>query len=143
MAALARSFGNAPRKPIWLQEFGVCNVEMPEADVPKWMELAVTSSVAEGISWFTWWASHDIDQRFEFHPFEYDLGLMTVDNQIKERGRMFKRLADNYRGKPVIIPTRTLPPPPLQRNPEATWEWLLAWINGEKCLSVPPPIATS
>jgi hypothetical protein len=131
MAALARSYGNAPRKPIWLQEFGVCNVEMPEADVPKWMELAVTSSVAEGVSWFTWWSSHDIDRRFEFHPFEYDLGLMTVDNQIKERGRMFKELAAAYSGKPVVIPTQPLPPP-TQRTPEATWEWLLDWMKWNK-----------
>jgi endo-1,4-beta-mannosidase len=132
MAALARSFGNAPRKPVWLQEFGVCNVEMPASDVPKWMELAVTGGVAQGISWFTWWASHDVDRRFEFHPFEYDLGLLTLDNQIKERGRMFKELADAYRGKPVVIPTQPLPPPPAQRNQDATWEWLLDWMNVNK-----------
>jgi len=132
MAALARSFGNAPRKPIWLEEFGACNVEMPAADVPKWMELAVTGGVEQGISYFTWWASHDIDRRFDFHPFEYDLGLMTADNKIKEPGRMFKRLAETYRGKPVMIPDKPLPPPPGERNPEATWKWLLAWMGEDK-----------
>jgi hypothetical protein len=129
MAALVRNYGNAPRKPIWLQEFGACNVEMPAADVPRWMELAVTGSIAQGVSWFTWWASHDVDRRFEFNSFEYDLGLLTVDNQIKEPGRMFKRLADTYRGKTVIIPDEPLRPPPAQRNPEATWQWLLEWMN--------------
>lgn len=132
MAALARSHGQAPRKPIWLEEFGACKAEMPEADVPRWMELAITGGVAQGISWFTWWASHDVSERFEFNPFEYSLGLMTVDNQIKEQGRMFKRLADTYRGKPVIIPDQPLPPPPTQRNPEATWQWLLAWMGVKK-----------
>ena len=132
MAALARSYGKAPRKPMWLQEFGACNAEMPEADVPRWMELAITGGIAQGISWFTWWASHDVDKRFDFNPFEYGLGLLTVDNQIKEQGRMFKRLADAYRGKPVVIPSQALPPPPAQRNNEATWRWLLEWMGVKK-----------
>ena len=131
MAALVRSFG-IPRKPIWLEEFGACKAEMPEANVPRWMELAVTSAVAQGVSWFTWWASHDVSERFEFNPFEYSLGLMTEDNKIKEQGRMFKRLADTYRGKPVIIPNQLLPPPPSQRNQEATWQWLLEWMGVKK-----------
>ena len=128
MAALARSCGNAPQKPIWLQEFGACKAEMPEADVPRWMELTVTRGIAQGISWFTWWASHDVDRRFQFHEFEYTLGLMTTDNQVKEQGRMFKSLADRYGGKPVVIPDRALPPPPAQRTEEATWRWLLNWM---------------
>ncbi len=36
MAALARCFGNAPGKPIWMEKFGACNIEMPAADVPRW-----------------------------------------------------------------------------------------------------------
>ena len=30
MAALARTLGKHPQKPIWVEEFGVCNEEMPE-----------------------------------------------------------------------------------------------------------------
>ncbi len=129
MAALARSFGGAPQKPMWLQEFGACSEEMPEADVPMWLEKTVRSAVAGGVSWFTWWASHDVDRRFDFHPFEYGLGLMTVDNRIKEQGRMFKRLADEFRGKAVVIPSTPLPLPPNERNDAATWKWLLAWMR--------------
>ena len=129
MTALARSYGRAPRKPIWLQEFGACKAEMPEADVPRWMELAITGGVAQGVNWFTWWASHDVDRRYEFNEFEYTLGLMTVENKIKEQGRMFKRLAEAYRGKPVIIPDGALPPPPAQRTNEETWRWLLEWMG--------------
>jgi len=132
MAALARTYGKDPHKPIWLQEFGACNAEMPEADVPRWMELAIGGGIAQGISWFTWWSSHDVDRRFDFNPFEYGLGLMTVDNKIKEQGRVFKKLADTYRGKPVIIPSRPLPPPPSQRTDEATWQWLLEWMDWKK-----------
>ncbi len=128
MAALARSYGNAPRKPIWLEEFGACKAEMPEADVPRWMELTVMSGIAHGVSWFTWWASHDVDRQFEFNEFEYTLGLMTTGNQVKEQGRMFKSLADAYRGKPVVIPGRPIPSPPAQRTEQATWRWLLDWM---------------
>lgn len=131
MAALARSYGRAPQKPIWLQEFGACKAEMPEADVPRWMELAVTGGIAEGVSWFTWWASHDVSEQFEFNPFEYSLGLMTVDNRIKEQGRMFQQLAAAFRGKAVAIPTRQLPAPPQQRTDDATWQWLLAWMSAK------------
>lgn len=129
MAALARSYGKNPQKPMWLQEFGACGEEMPEADVPRWAELTVTAAIEQGVSWFTWWASHDVDKRFQFHPFEYGLGLMTVDNRIKEQGRMFKRLADAYRGKPVQIPATPLPPPPARRTMDTTWRWLLDWMG--------------
>jgi endo-1,4-beta-mannosidase len=129
MAALARSYGKAPHKPIWLEEFGACSAEMPEADVPKWMEMAITGGVKGGISWFTWWASHDVNRKFEFNEFEYTLGLMTVENKIKEQGLMFKRLAETYRNKPVIFPEKHLPPPPRERTDETTWEWLLDWME--------------
>ena len=129
MTALARSYGKDPRKPIWLEEFGACSEEMPEADVPRWLDMAVGGAIDEGASWFTWWASHDVDRRYQFNPFEYGLGLITVDNRIKEQGRVFKRLADAYRGKAVVIPSKALPPPPQQRTMDATWRWLLDWMG--------------
>ena len=129
MAALARTYGKAPQKPVWLQEFGACSQEMPEADIPRWLETTIAAAIDQGVSWFTWWASHDVDKSLQFNPFEYGLGLMTVDNRVKEQGRMFKRLADAYRGKPVNIPTAPLPPPPTTRNPETTWTWLLDWMG--------------
>ena len=128
MAALARSYGAAPQKPIWIQEFGVCDIEMPAKAIPIWMETAITAAVAEGVSWFTWWSSHDVDRRFEFHPFEYELGLLTVDNKVKPRGETFRRLASAYRGKPVVMPKRDILPPPQVRTIDATWAWLLAWM---------------
>jgi Cellulase (glycosyl hydrolase family 5) len=128
MAALARSIAHDARKPMWMQEFGACSEEMPEGDVPRWLEATLSAAVDQGVSWYTWWASHDVDRRFEFHPFEYGLGLMTVDNRIKEQGRVFKRFAETYRGKPVSIPTTSLPPPPVKRNADATWRWLLDWM---------------
>jgi hypothetical protein len=129
MAILARSLGNAPKKPIWVQEFGVCAEEMPEADIPIWLEKTVTAALGQGVSWFTWWASHDVDRRFQFHPFEYGLGLLTTDNRLKPQGRLFKQIAEAYRGKPVVFPTTHLPPPPQERGDAATWRWPLDWME--------------
>jgi hypothetical protein len=56
---------------------------------------------------------------------------LTTENKIKEQGRVFKRFAEAYRGKPVVIPTSPLPPPPSERTDESTWRWLLDWM-GEK-----------
>ncbi len=129
MAALGRSIAHDSQKPMWMQEFGACSEEMPEGDVPRWLEATLSAAMDQGVSWYTWWASHDVDRRFEFHPFEYGLGLMTVDNRIKEQGRVFKRFAEAHRGKPVRIPTTPLPPPPAERTANATWRWLLEWMK--------------
>jgi len=129
MAALARSHASDPLKPIWIEEFGACSEEMPAADVPRWLEKTVTSALEQGVSWFTWWSSHDVAEGFQFHPFEYNLGLLTGDNQIKPQGQIFKQIAAAYRDQPVNIPTRALPPPPAERNTAATWRWLLDWMS--------------
>ena len=36
------------------------------------------------------------------------MGLLTNDGRVKPAGRVFKQLADSYRGKPVVFPTATL-----------------------------------
>jgi hypothetical protein len=132
MAALARSYGQSPQKPVWVEEFGVCAEEMPEKDIPLWLEKAVSSAMEQGVSWFTWWASHDVDRRFQFHPFEYGLGLLTTENRLKQQGAIFKQIADAFRGKQVIIPATPLPPPPLERNEQNTWRWLLDWMDWKR-----------
>ncbi len=129
MTALARSLGQDAQKPVWIEEFGACSMEMPEADVPRWLEASVLAAIDEGASWFTWWASHDVDRKFKFNPFEYELGLMTVDNRIKDQGRRFSQLAKAYRGTAVRIPSGGPPPPPAERNKDATWRWLLDWMG--------------
>lgn len=128
MAMLARSHGRAPDKPVWIQEFGVCATEMPEPDIPRWTETFVTTAIAAGVSWFTWWASHDVPRRFDFHPFEYGLGLIDGENRIKPQGRMFQRMAEAYRGRPVVLPT-SVPPPPVPRTDAATWGWMADWMQ--------------
>lgn len=125
MARLARSLGRDPAKPVWIQEFGVCATEMPEGDIPRWTEAFVAAAVGAGVGWFTWWASHDVDRRFDFHPFEYGLGLLDGDNRPKPQGALFRDLARALRGTPVTLPA-TVPAPPKTRGDAATWDWMLA-----------------
>ena len=132
MAALSRSWGGVPDKPVWVQEFGASDEWVPRKDIPEFMEKTVEAAVNEGVSWFTWWASHDIDRSMAFHSLEYDLGLLTVKNEPKESARMFKALAERYGGKPVRIPSRRLPPPPEKLEHEMVWRWLLDWMGWKK-----------
>jgi hypothetical protein len=48
---------------------------------------------------------------------------------VKEQGRVFKQLADAYRGKPVAFPSATLPPPPSVHTQDETWRWILDWLG--------------
>ena len=129
MAALVRAHARDPNKPVWLEEFGACNAEMKEAEVVPWMERAMPLALNEGVSWFTWWASHDVTTKLKFNKFEYDLGLLDTDNKVKPRGRVFKRFADTYRGKPVARQQRVVAPPTGPRTMDATWAWILNWMK--------------
>ena len=96
---------------------------MPVADIPRWTEAFVTTAIDAGVSWFTWQASHCVSCKFDFHPFEYGLGLMDSDNPIKPQGQLFRELAAACRGKLVHLPTQ-VPLPPSLRSLEATWNWM-------------------
>lgn len=54
---------------------------------------------------------------------------MTVDQRNEDRDRTFERLADQYRGKPVVIPTRPLPG---TRTMAAAWAWLLTSMENAR-----------
>ena len=131
MAALARAHAGDPTKPIWVQEFGACSEWIGAELLSPFTEAIVTEAIREGVSWFTWWCSHDLDRKFSFASLEYDLGLLTVDNKVKPHGLAYKALADAYRGKPVSLDRAkaTALPPPTQLNMDATWAWLLDWMG--------------
>jgi hypothetical protein len=129
MAALARAFAGDPAKPIWLQEYGASVEWMDEKTIPRFMEAATHAAIGEGVAWLTWWCSHDINRRMEFSSLEYELGLITLDNKVKDRGRMFKSIAQQYRSEPVTAKSSPTLPPPTDRSLESTWKWLLEWIS--------------
>ena len=129
MATLIRSFAGTQQKPVWAGEFNTCIKELPEKGQAAWLEKAVLAAIEQGVSWFSYWDSHDVDRKFEFNPLEYSLGLLTNDGRVKDQGRVFKQLAAAYRGKPVNFPTMSLPPPPSDRTQEGTWKWILSWLG--------------
>jgi endo-1,4-beta-mannosidase len=128
-ATLIRSYAGDPRKPVWAEEFNTCIEALNEKQQAEWLEKAVLAAIDSGVSWFTYWDSHDVDRKFEFNSLEYNLGLLTNDGQVKETGRVFRQLADGYRGKAVTLPREPLPPPPVDRNHEVSWRWMLDWMG--------------
>lgn len=129
MATLIRSFAGSQQKPVWAGEFNTCIEALPEKGQAAWLEKAVLAAVEQGVSWFTYWDSHDVSRKFQFNPVEYSLGLLTNDGRVKDQGRVFKQLAEAYRGKPANFPRAYLPPPPTDRTPEGTWKWILNWLG--------------
>jgi len=129
MATLIRSYAGDLRKPVWAEEFNTCIESLNERQQAEWLEKAVLAAIDSGVSWFTYWDSHDVDRKFEFNSLEYSLGLLTNDGKVKEQGRVFKQLADAYRGKPVVFPTPPPPPPPVHRDHSVTWRWMLDWME--------------
>jgi endo-1,4-beta-mannosidase len=129
MAALIRSYAGTHQKPVWAGEFNTCIEALPEKGQAEWLEKAVTAAIGQGVSWFSYWDSHDVDRKFAFNPLEYTLGLLTNDGRVKDQGRTFKALAEAYRGKPVQYPTATLPEPPKDRTIAGTWQWINEWLG--------------
>jgi endo-1,4-beta-mannosidase len=128
MAALIRAYAGTQQKPVWAGEFNTCIEELPEKGQAAWLEQSVLAAIEQGVSWFSYWDSHDVDRKFAFNPLEYSLGLMTNDGRVKEQGRVFKELAATYRVKAVVFPKGSAPEPPRERTVDATWRWLLDWI---------------
>lgn len=126
MAALVRSYAGDPCKPVWMQEFGASLEWMTQEEAPRFMEASVRHGIEGGISWFTWWCSHDIDPRYQFISLEYDLGLLDLDNKPKPQALLFRDLAREMAGRPVAFPAA--PPSPPEHNNEASWEWMLAML---------------
>jgi endo-1,4-beta-mannosidase len=128
-AALVRSYAGDPHKPVWAGEFNTCIESMPEKQQAEWLETAVTLALESGVSWFTYWDSHDVNRKFAFNSLEYSLGLLTNDGKVKEQGKVFKRLAESYRGKPVKFPAVAPPVPPEKQNFDGTWRWMLEFLE--------------
>ena len=127
-AALVRSYAGNAQKPVWAGEFNTCIEAMSENQQAEWLEAAVTAGVDAGVSWFTYWDSHDVNRKFTFNSLEYSLGVLTNDGKVKEQGRVFKQLADAYRGRPVNFPKEVLPPPE-EQTVNGTWRWLLDYLG--------------
>jgi endo-1,4-beta-mannosidase len=128
MAMLIRAYARDARKPVWAEEFNTCIEALNEKQQAEWLEKAVMAAIDAGVSWFSYWDSHEVDRKFEFNSLEYSLGLLTNDGRVKEQGKVFKQLAEAYRGKAVRFPTPPLPLPPVHRTHDTSWRWMLDWM---------------
>ncbi|MER6524228.1 glycosyl hydrolase [Streptomyces sp. NPDC001508] len=106
---LAKAFQADTRRPVWLQEFGVAPQWIPSARIADFTEAFTTAALTCDHVWgITWWASHDIDRSLAgFADLEYDLGLLTTDNQVKPAGRRLATLISGLRDKPLTPVPRT------------------------------------
>lgn len=130
MATLARSYAGAARKPVWIQEYGMSESWTSAENIPRFLRESTLNAINAGVSWFTWWSSHDLDRKYAFDPLEYSLGLITHDRKIKEQGLAFKELAASYRGQEATGTKRAeIPSPPESFHMDATWAWLEDWLN--------------
>ena len=129
MATLIRSYAGTQQKPVWAGEFNTCIEALSEKQQAEWLEKAVLAAIDQGVSWFSYWDSHDVDRKFAFNPLEYSLGLLANDGRVKEQGQVFRQLAAAYRDKPVTFPSTALPKPPATHTIDATWRWILDWIG--------------
>jgi endo-1,4-beta-mannosidase len=129
MATLIRAYAGDARKPVWAEEFNTCIEALNEKQQAEWLEKAVTAAIDAGVSWFSYWDSHDVDRKFEFNSLEYSLGLLTNDGKVKEQGKVLKQLAEAYRGKAVSFPKSPIPAPPVHRNQDVSWQWMLDWMG--------------
>jgi len=85
-ATLIRAYAGDARKPVWAEEFNTCIESLNEKQQAEWLERAVLAAIESGVSWFTYWDSHDVDRKFEFNSLEYSLGLLTNDGKVRSRG---------------------------------------------------------
>ena len=67
MAALVRAFANDPAKPVWVQEFGISPEWIDRKLIPRFVEETMHAAIDEGVSWFTWWSSHDMPRKLEMN----------------------------------------------------------------------------
>lgn len=110
MVELGYAYQKDLTRKVWTEEIGVSSKEMPPEFQPEYMDRQVRNIAATGKSWgITWWSSHDIDRANKsFGDYEYELGLLDLQNRPKPLGRKFKELAAELRRSQVeIVPRKT------------------------------------
>jgi endo-1,4-beta-mannosidase len=106
---LAYAYQTDLQRPVWVEEIGVSSKECPLDYQTIYMDAAVRNIAATGKAWgITWWGSHDIDRADKsFNKYEYELGLIDINNHPKPLGKKFAELASELRRTPQPIAPRT------------------------------------
>ncbi|MHC1695895.1 MAG: cellulase family glycosylhydrolase [Eubacteriales bacterium] len=106
---LAKAFSADNDRLVWIQEFGASGEWMSSEKVPDFAEATIKNVLScENLWGVTWWCSHDLDRTLQdFHPLEYDLGLLDVNNNVKPAGVRIKELIRDYKANPIPVVKRT------------------------------------
>ncbi|OQD57338.1 hypothetical protein BM536_005000 [Streptomyces phaeoluteigriseus] len=108
MAELAEAFSPVRGRPKWLQEFGASPVERPAESIPQRFLRPQHPLLGRHVG-LHMVGIHDIDRRFTgFVEYQFDLGLLTVDNEIKATGARLQELIKELRNAPVRPATRSV-----------------------------------
>ncbi|WP_415840881.1 glycoside hydrolase 5 family protein, partial [Nocardiopsis rhodophaea] len=102
LVELATAWAPDPRRPVWLQEVGAPRPHVPPRSAAHFAEATVRNVATCANVWgVTWWCSHDVDRALaDFPELEYDLGLLTVDREVKPAGRRLARIVEELRSHP-------------------------------------------
>jgi len=104
MAEYARAFVDGAvaveEKPVWLQEFGCCDLWGDFDRRERYLRQTIDLAVRHGVTHFTFWCSHDKTRDIEFEEFEYHYGLIDTENRIKPLGEVYREVIAQYRQNP-------------------------------------------
>ena len=91
---LAKAFQEDSEMPVWLQECGISKGRIQKITKEELVVQVLTATATVENLWgITWWCSHDIERRLDgFAELEYDLGLLTVNNDVKPVGEQFRKM---------------------------------------------------
>ncbi len=88
---MANAYADNIRRGVWVQEFGISSYWTEEKNFEKFVESTMLNAMrSENLFGFTFWCSHNVDERFTFPEIEYDLGLFDINNNLKPLGQIYK-----------------------------------------------------
>jgi endo-1,4-beta-mannosidase len=111
-AELANAYAADPKRPVWIQEFGVIDNWMSEGLFEPFVRASFKSAArCENLWGYTWWCSHEfpfgaVRQYGTINPAECKFGLIDARNRVKPLGR--------YVGECIADLKKGIGPPPLR-----------------------------
>jgi len=105
LVELAAATSPDPDRPVWLQEVGAPRPDVPPEHAAEFVDRTLEAVTQNPALWgVTWWSSHDIDRRLvDFPDREYDLGLFTINHQVKPAALALARFARDGQANPSPI----------------------------------------
>lgn len=105
MVEMARAYANDSKRLYQIQEFGMADHwAKNEEELEKFIYGTLENCASDPYIWgITWWCSHDTGKHIK-GPFNYDLGVLTTNNEQKKSGLIFKKFIENYKAENYLKP---------------------------------------